>query len=89
VSVGRHLGGGNDGLRWSIDVRAVERARILRGWTRADLAHAAGLDPSTVGDSLAGRRRPTFGSLRALCFALGLGLGDVIAFEADEELLAG
>jgi transcriptional regulator with XRE-family HTH domain len=88
VNANRRLAGG-DGVRWSIDVRAVERARILRGWTRGELALAARLDPSTVGDSLAGRRRPTFGSLRALCLALDLNLPDVIAFEVDEELLVG
>jgi len=62
-------------------VRAVERARILRGWTKADLARVAHVDPGTVSDLGKRRRRPTLGTVQALCVALGLTLPDVIVFE--------
>ncbi len=56
-------------LEWSVDAAAIDRARILCGWTRRDLAHL-----------FAGRRRPTFGTLRAICQSLGLSLESVIEF---------
>ena len=65
---------------WSVDVVAIEKARIRRGWTRRDLAREARVDEGTLCDLVGGRRRPTFGTLRALCQALGLGLDDVIVF---------
>ena len=67
-------------LEWSVHVQAIERARILRGWTQRDLAGRAGVDEGTLCDLLAVRRRPTFGTLRAICQALDLTLVDVIAF---------
>ncbi|MDQ6879816.1 MAG: helix-turn-helix domain-containing protein [Candidatus Dormibacteraeota bacterium] len=67
-------------LEWSVDAGSIDRARILRGWTRRDLAQQAQIDEGTLCDLFAGRRRPTFGTLRAICQALGLSLGDVIAF---------
>jgi len=39
-----------------------------------------GVDEGTLCDLFAGRRRPTFGTLRALCHALELSLEDVIRF---------
>jgi transcriptional regulator with XRE-family HTH domain len=66
--------------QWSVDVGAIDRARILRGWTRRDLAMNAHVDEGTLCDMFAGRRRPTFGTLRALCQALELGLEAVISF---------
>jgi DNA-binding Xre family transcriptional regulator len=68
-------------LEWSVDVGAIDRVRILRGWTRRDLAEQAHVDEGTLCDLFAGRRRPTFGTLRALCQALDLSLQDVIAFD--------
>lgn len=67
-------------LKWSVDADAIDRARILRGWTRRDLAQHAHVDEGTLCDLFAGRRRPTFGTLRALCQAIELSLDDVIAF---------
>ena len=52
---------------WSVDVTIIDRARLLRGWTRRDLARQAHVDEGTLCDFVAGRRRPTFGTLRALC----------------------
>jgi len=63
------------------NVRAIERARILRGWTKADLARAAHVDPGTLSDLTTRRRRPTFGTVQALCGALDLSLPGVIVFE--------
>jgi transcriptional regulator with XRE-family HTH domain len=67
-------------LEWSVDAGAIDRARILRGWTRRDLAQHARVDEGTLCDLFAGRRRPTFGTLRALIQVLDLSLQDVIAF---------
>jgi len=71
-------------LGWSVDVRAIERRRVLRAWTRGELARAAGVDEKTLRDMLSLRRRPTFGTVQAVCTALGLTLPEVIVF-ADLE----
>jgi len=68
-------------LEWSVDVAAIDRARILRGWTRRDLAREAHVDEGTLCDLFVGRRRPTFGTLRAICQSLDLLLEHVITFE--------
>jgi transcriptional regulator with XRE-family HTH domain len=70
-------------LEWSVDVGAIDKARILKGWTRRDLASQAHVDEGTLCDLFAGRRRPTFGTLRALCQTVELSLDDVIKFCAD------
>jgi transcriptional regulator with XRE-family HTH domain len=67
-----------------VDVATLDRARILRGWTRRELGREANVDEGTLCDLFAGRRRPTFGTLRALCFALKLPLESVICFVAQE-----
>ena len=67
-------------LEWSVAVAAIDRARILRGWTRRELAKNARVDEGTLCDLFAGRRRPTFGTLRAMCHVLELSLEDVIEF---------
>jgi len=73
-------------LEWAVDVAALDRARVLRGWTRRDLARHAHVDEGTLCDLFAGRRRPTFGTLRALCQVLGLSLGDVFVFTAFQTI---
>lgn len=70
-------------LDWHLDLAAVDRARILRGWSRRDLATTARVDQGTVSDLFMGRRRPTMGTIRALCSALELDIREVIAFEPD------
>jgi DNA-binding XRE family transcriptional regulator len=70
---------------WSVNVAMVERARTLRGWTQRELARNAHVDPGTLGDLLAQRRRPTFGTVQAICAALNLGPAQVIAFHSDIE----
>jgi transcriptional regulator with XRE-family HTH domain len=70
-------------LFWSVDVVTIDRARVLRGWTRRELGHEAHVDEGTLCDLFAGRRRPTFGTLRALCGALDLTLEDVLVFASQ------
>src|SRR2546430_3921392 len=70
-------------LPWSVNVRAIERERVLRGWTRSELARTAQVDEKTLRDMLSGRRRPTFGTVQAVCTTLGLTLPDVILFGED------
>ena len=67
-------------LVWSVNGEAIERARILRGWTRRDMAKEAHIDEGTLSDLLRGRRRPTFGTLRAISEAVGLGMIDLVVF---------
>ncbi len=74
-------------MTWWVNAHAIERASVLRGWTQGHLAEAAGVDPGTLGDLIKGRRRPTFGTLQAVCSTLGLGLGDVVRIAADESEL--
>jgi transcriptional regulator with XRE-family HTH domain len=74
---------------WSASARVVEQERILRGWTRRQLAQAANVDPKTLGDFVGGRRRPQLGTVRALCGALGLRLTDVIVFPEVADQAAG
>jgi transcriptional regulator with XRE-family HTH domain len=69
---------------WFVDVGAIDRARILRGWTRRDLGREAHVDEGTLCDLFAGRRRPTFGTLRAICQALSLSMEVVIQFGNEE-----
>jgi DNA-binding Xre family transcriptional regulator len=66
--------------RWTVDVVRIDRARILKGLTRRQLATIAHVDPDTLGDLLARRRRPTLGSLMAICSQLDLTLAEVIEF---------
>jgi DNA-binding Xre family transcriptional regulator len=68
---------------WSLRVEVLERERILRGWIQRELARKVHLDPGTLSDLLARRRRPTFGTVQAVCTSLNLTLAEVIAFEAD------
>jgi len=65
---------------WSVDAVPIERERILRGWTPVHLATVAHVDPRTVRSLVAGRRRPSLGTVQALCTVLGLRLADVIVF---------
>jgi len=67
-------------VQWWLDIGVIERARILRGWTKAELARVAHIDPGTLSDMTLGRRRPTFGTTHAVCVALGLVLSEVIVF---------
>ncbi|MEO8898534.1 MAG: helix-turn-helix transcriptional regulator, partial [Candidatus Dormibacter sp.] len=66
-------------VEWRVRPDVVERGRILRGWTRAELTEAAAIDPKTLRDLLTGRRRPTLGTVATLSRALGLPIAEVIA----------
>jgi DNA-binding XRE family transcriptional regulator len=70
-------------ISWSVNVDRIERARVLNAWTRTHLAVLAHVDPKTLTDMCSGRRRPTFGTVRAICTALGLAIADVIEFAED------
>jgi transcriptional regulator with XRE-family HTH domain len=71
-------------VEWSVRVEVIERARILQGWTRRDLARESHVDEGTLSDLLGWRRRPTFGTLRAISQALGLELSHVIDLGSRE-----
>lgn len=67
-------------LAWSIDTRQIERACVLRGWSRRDLAKQAHVDPNTLSDLLARRRRSHLSTVQAVCEVLHLELSDVVVF---------
>lgn len=73
--------GSRSAVRWVVDVQRIERARVLRAWTRQYLAEVADIDPKTLTDMCNGRRRPTFATIQAICTALELTIADVIHFE--------
>ncbi|MBJ7599589.1 MAG: helix-turn-helix transcriptional regulator [Candidatus Dormibacteraeota bacterium] len=70
-------------IGWKLDPAGIERARVLRGWTQRELALAARVDPGTLSDALTMRRRPTLGTLQAICRSLDLTLADVIRFDNE------
>lgn len=70
--------------RWSLNVETIERERMLRGWTQRQLARNARVDPGTLSDLLGQRRRPTFGTVQAICTSLVLTLPDVMVFESND-----
>lgn len=73
------------GARWDLDRAIVDRTSVVRGLTRAGLARRVHIDPATLSDMLRGRRPPTFGSVLAVCGALGLDLEEVPGFLEDRE----
>lgn len=66
--------------RWTVNVDTIERARILRGWTRVELARIAHVDRGTLSDLVKGQRQPTLGTVQTVVAALGLAMADVIVF---------
>jgi transcriptional regulator with XRE-family HTH domain len=75
--------GPHPAVQWSVNVGRIERARVLNAWTRKHLADVAHVDPKTLSDMCNGRRRPSFGTVQAVCVALGLTMADVIVFEEN------
>jgi DNA-binding Xre family transcriptional regulator len=71
------------GARWRLDLVSLDRQRVVRGWTRAELARRAHVAPATLSCMFRGHRRPVFGTVQALCVALGLELHEVIVFEDE------
>ena len=67
-------------MRWTVNVDAIEQARILRGWTVVELSRVARVDRGTFSDLVHGARQPTLGTVQAIATALGLALSDVIVF---------
>lgn len=65
-------------VSWTVRRGAIERQRILKGWTRSQLAKAAQIDPKTRRDLLGGRRRPTLGTVGTLARTIDLPLAAII-----------
>lgn len=66
--------------RWAVNVDAIERARILRGWTLVDLSRVAHVDRGTLSDLIHEDHQPTLGTVQAVATALGLTMADVVKF---------
>jgi transcriptional regulator with XRE-family HTH domain len=69
-------------LAWRPNTLRLDRERVLRGLSQERLALAAHVDPDTLSDLLAQRRRPQLGTLSAIAAALDLQLADVLEFES-------
>lgn len=68
-------------MRWTLDCRQVERARIVANLTYQQLASAAHVDRATLSDMLNGRRNSTLGSVHAVIRALELDPATVLTFK--------
>ena len=68
-------------MRWTLDCRQVERARIIANLTYQQLAAAAHVDRATLSDMLNGRRSPTLGSVHAVIRVLELDPAAVLVFK--------
>ncbi len=66
--------------RWTVNVDAIERARILRGWTLVHLSRAAHVDRGTLADLIHETHPPTLGTVQAVVNALGLTMAETIMF---------
>ena len=67
-------------IRWTVNVNAIERARIMRGWTLVDLSRAAHVDRGTLSDLVHEVHQPTLGTVQAIAEALGLTMVEAIVF---------
>lgn len=83
-SAGRGGTGEVTGARWHVDLVRIDRERVVRGWTRGELARRAHLAPATLSSMFRRQRRPVFGTVHALCVALNLELREVVVFEEVE-----
>lgn len=72
------------GAWWWLDLALLDRERVLRGWTRSELARRAHVDAGTLSDMFRGKRRPTLGTIQAVAVAVGLTLDRVLVFERSE-----
>jgi DNA-binding XRE family transcriptional regulator len=72
--------GPRSAARWYVNVDRIERARVLRAWTRKHLAGVAGVDPKTLTNMCSGRRRPSR-TVQSVSVALGLTVVEVVVFE--------
>ena len=63
-------------------------ARVRRGWTQQQLAHAAGLSRRTICAVERGEYIPTLRSCLRLCQALGLAPEEVLRYVSLPELRA-
>lgn len=63
--------------------RAVERRRVQRGMSAAELARRAGLSKATLSLLEAGEGNPTIGTLASIAVALAIPLTDLVDHMAD------
>lgn len=60
-----------------IDTTQIQRARVVRGWSKTRLASAAGIAPSTVGRIESGKfMKPE--TVKRLVDVLGLRMEDIV-----------
>jgi ribosome-binding protein aMBF1 (putative translation factor) len=72
-------------------MNGLQAARIQMGWSRAELARRAAMNPATVGLIESGRLKPYAGQVAKLAQALGLCdscLSDVLGEGAEDAMSA-
>lgn len=57
---------------YPLSARRVRAARILRGWSAADLAEASGLSTATISHVETGKTRPYHATREVIAQALGV-----------------
>lgn len=76
---------GGTTTRWYVRCDIIERARLLAGKTRRELATAAQVDDKTLRDMLNHRRRPTIATVHCVIRALALDPTEVIVFDPGRD----
>lgn len=68
-----------------VDTERLRRLRIEAGLSLRGLAQAAGVAHDTTMEIEAGRRRPHPATVKKLATALGVNVGDLIDWDADDQ----
>ncbi len=68
--------------------RTIRELRTERGWSQAELAHQAGVAPSTIYNWESGRYEPRASQMRDLATALDVKMDDIELVETGKELPA-
>lgn len=68
--------------------RTIRELRTEKGWAQAELAHRAGVAPSSIYNWESGRYEPRASQLRNLADALGVKMDDIELIPPGKELAA-
>ena len=64
----------------------LKSARLMRGWTQAELASRAGLPPTSIAHFESGSRKPSFDTLRRLAAALDVSTDFLLSRSDDPSI---
>lgn len=68
--------------------KTIRELRQEKGWSQAELAHRAGVAPSSIYNWESGRYEPRASQLRELADALGVKMDDIELVVSGKELAA-